>query len=84
MKTHKQDNLTIHNADCMEVMSQYKDNYFDFVYVEAHPFCVFPKFRDKVAIHIDTHRQSGYPVRDDERNHRRFVKRDRPQKVIHT
>ena len=28
MKTHKQDNLTIHNADCMEVMSQYEDNHF--------------------------------------------------------
>ncbi len=29
MSTYKQDNLTIHNADCMEVMSQYEDNYFD-------------------------------------------------------
>ena len=34
MKTHKQDNLTIHNADCMEVMSQYEDNYFDLAVVD--------------------------------------------------
>jgi site-specific DNA-methyltransferase (adenine-specific) len=29
MKTYKQDNMTIHNADCMEIMAQYEDNYFD-------------------------------------------------------
>ena len=34
MKKYKQDNLTIHNADCMEVMSQYEDNYFDLAVVD--------------------------------------------------
>ena len=34
MKTHKQDNLTIHNADCMEIMSQYEDNHFDLAVVD--------------------------------------------------
>ena len=29
MKEYKQDNITIHNADCMEIMSRYEDNYFD-------------------------------------------------------
>ena len=28
-KIYKQDNMTIHNADCMEVMKRYPDNYFD-------------------------------------------------------
>jgi site-specific DNA-methyltransferase (adenine-specific) len=31
---YKQDNLTIHNADCMEVMSKYEDNYFDLAVVD--------------------------------------------------
>ena len=34
MKTHKQDNLTIHNADCMDIMSRYEDNYFDLAVVD--------------------------------------------------
>ena len=29
MNIHRQDNLTIYNADCMEIMSRYEDNYFD-------------------------------------------------------
>ena len=28
-KIYKQDNMTIHNADCMAVMAGYEDNYFD-------------------------------------------------------
>ena len=31
-ETYKQDNMTIHNADCMKVMQQYSDNYFDLAY----------------------------------------------------
>jgi site-specific DNA-methyltransferase (adenine-specific) len=49
MKTHKQDNLTIHNADCMEVMSQYEDNYFDLAAVDP-PYGIGEsggKFRDR-------------------------------------
>ena len=38
-KTYKQDNMTIHNADCMEVMKQYEDNYFDLAVVD-------PPYRD--------------------------------------
>jgi len=34
MKTYKQDNMTIHNADCMEIMAGYEDNYFDLAVVE--------------------------------------------------
>ena len=34
MKTYKQDNMTIHNADCMEVMAGYEDNYFDLAVVD--------------------------------------------------
>jgi site-specific DNA-methyltransferase (adenine-specific) len=34
MKTHKQDNLTIHNEDCMKIMAQYEDNYFDLAVVD--------------------------------------------------
>lgn len=34
MKTYKQDNMTIHNADCMEVMKGYDDNYFDLAVVD--------------------------------------------------
>ena len=29
MSIYKQDNMTIHNADCMEVMAGYEDDYFD-------------------------------------------------------
>ena len=29
MSIYKQDNITIYNADCMEVMKQYEDDYFD-------------------------------------------------------
>lgn len=28
-KVYKQDNMTIHNADCMEIMAGYEDDYFD-------------------------------------------------------
>tara|TARA_R110002020_G_scaffold144145_2_gene317036 strand:+ start:7391 stop:8029 length:639 start_codon:yes stop_codon:yes gene_type:complete len=34
LKTYKQDNMTIHNADCMEVMAQYEDSYFDLAVVD--------------------------------------------------
>lgn len=34
MNPYKQDNMTIHNADCMEIMSQYEDNYFDLAVVD--------------------------------------------------
>jgi len=34
MKAYKQDNMTIYNADCMEVMKQYEDNYFDLAVVD--------------------------------------------------
>ena len=34
MKEYKQDNLTIYNADCMEIMSRYEDNYFDLAVVD--------------------------------------------------
>lgn len=33
-KTYQQDNMTIHNADCMEVMAGYEDNYFDLAVVD--------------------------------------------------
>ena len=29
MSTYKQDNMTIHNQDCMDIMAGYKDDYFD-------------------------------------------------------
>lgn len=31
---YKQDNLTIHNEDCMKIMAQYEDNYFDLAVVD--------------------------------------------------
>ncbi len=34
MNEYKQDNLTIYNADCMEIMSRYEDNYFDLAVVD--------------------------------------------------
>jgi len=37
MKTYKQDNMTIHNADCMTIMAGYEDNYFDLAVVDP-PF----------------------------------------------
>jgi site-specific DNA-methyltransferase (adenine-specific) len=33
-KIYQQDNMTIHNADCMEVMKNYEDNYFDLAVVD--------------------------------------------------
>ena len=33
-KVYKQDNMTIHNADCMEIMAGYEDNYFDLAVVD--------------------------------------------------
>ena len=33
-KVYKQDNMTIHNADCMEIMAEYEDNYFDLAVVD--------------------------------------------------
>jgi len=34
MKEYKQDKLKIYNADCMEIMSRYDDNYFDLAVVD--------------------------------------------------
>jgi len=34
MSTYKQDNMTIHNADCMDIMAGYEDNYFDLAVVD--------------------------------------------------
>ena len=34
VNTYKQDNMTIHNADCMEIMAGYEDNYFDLAVVD--------------------------------------------------
>ena len=34
MKEYKQDNMTIHNADCMQIMKRYPDNYFDLAVVD--------------------------------------------------
>ncbi len=34
MNIHRQDNLTIYNADCMEIMSRYEDDYFDLAVVD--------------------------------------------------
>ena len=31
---YKQDNLTIHNEDCMKIMAQYEDDYFDLAVVD--------------------------------------------------
>ena len=31
---YKQDNLTIHNEDCMKIMAQYEDGYFDLAVVD--------------------------------------------------
>ena len=31
---YKQDNMTIHNADCMEIMAGYEDDYFDLAVVD--------------------------------------------------
>jgi len=36
-KTYIQDNMTIHNADCMTIMAAYEDNYFDLAVVDP-PF----------------------------------------------
>ena len=33
-KIYVQDNMTIHNADCMEIMAGYDDNYFDLAVVD--------------------------------------------------
>lgn len=33
-KTYIQDNMTIHNADCMTIMAGYEDNYFDLAVVD--------------------------------------------------
>ena len=33
-KTYVQDNMTIHNADCMTIMAGYEDNYFDLAVVD--------------------------------------------------
>jgi len=33
-KIYKQDNMTIHNADCIEVMAGYEDDYFDLAVVD--------------------------------------------------
>jgi len=33
-QVYKQDNMTIHNADCMEIMAEYEDNYFDLAVVD--------------------------------------------------
>ena len=35
MSTYKQDNMTIHNADCMEIMAGYEDDYFDLAVVDC-------------------------------------------------
>ena len=34
MEAYKQDNLTIYNADCMDIMSRYEDDYFDLAVVD--------------------------------------------------
>ena len=34
MNKYRQDNLKIYNADCMEIMSRYEDNYFDLAVVD--------------------------------------------------
>jgi len=34
MKSFKQDNMKIYNADCMEIMKGYEDNYFDLAVVD--------------------------------------------------
>jgi len=34
MKSFKQDNMKIYNADCMEIMKGYEDNYFDLAIVD--------------------------------------------------
>jgi len=34
MKEFKKDNMTLYNADCMEIMKQYEDNYFDLTVVD--------------------------------------------------
>ena len=44
MKTHKQDNLTIHNADCMEVMRQIDDKSQNLIIVDPPYFEVKGKF----------------------------------------
>lgn len=35
MNTYVQDNMTIHNADCMEIMAGYEDNYFDLAVIDC-------------------------------------------------
>ena len=41
---YKQDNLTIHNEDCMKIMAQYEDNYFDLAVVDP-PYGIGEKFK---------------------------------------
>ena len=48
MKTYKQDNMIIHNADCMEIMKQYPDNYFDLAVVDP-PYGI-GSFGDRVSM----------------------------------
>ena len=43
-KVYKQDNMTIHNADCMEIMAEYEDNYFDLAVVDP-PYGIGKKFK---------------------------------------
>ena len=44
---YKQDNITIHNSDCMDIMKQYEDNYFDLAIVDP-PYGI-ARFGDRVA-----------------------------------
>ena len=44
MKKYKQDNLIIYNADCMEIMKNYPDNYFDLAVVDP-PYGIGDKFK---------------------------------------
>ena len=34
-------NITLYNDDCMEVMKQYPDKYFDLAIVISKYFCIF-------------------------------------------
>ena len=34
METYTKDNLTIYNANCMDIMAQYEDSYFDLAVVD--------------------------------------------------
>jgi hypothetical protein len=47
MNDYRQDNLTIHNEDCMEIISRYDDNYFDLAVVDPpHGIVNKPKIND--------------------------------------